>query len=138
MELEKAKEQKYKSLIRKKFVEEWGEELASKIEEAAESHRNGVNDREASDYFQWALIICIGHRCLEKRKNRKYHRIPQLNWKKLKKWIRDNANLGEYMGDVDYLSLFAGDYDYYIYQKKKNNQGYKKQVGVKKLKNGNR
>jgi len=103
--------------IREKFVEEWGEELATAIEKAADSHRDGVNDREIGDPFKWALLICIGYQCLEKKKFRKYHSMPDFSWKKLKRWIRDNAELGTYKGDLDYLALFCGTYNYYCQKK---------------------
>jgi hypothetical protein len=100
--------------IREKFVKDWGEELANKIEEAANYHRNGINDQNIGDPFKWALLICIGYRCLENKEYRKFHGIPNLNWKKLKKWIKENAELGSYRGDLDYISLFLGVYNYYL------------------------
>jgi hypothetical protein len=100
--------------IKEKFIKDWGEELANKIEEAANYHRNGVNDQEIGDPFKWALLICIGYHCLENKEYRKFHGIPNLNWRKLKKWIRDNAELESYKGDLDYISLFCGVYNYYL------------------------
>lgn len=109
---------KEKENVRKKFIKDWGEELAKKFEEAAEKHRNGINDREIGDYFKWALLICIGYQCLEKPEYRKYHGIGRLNWRKMKKWIRDNAELEIYRGDFDYLAWAAGKYDYFLKNKR--------------------
>ncbi len=102
--------------IRDKFVKEFGEELAEKLEAAAECHRNGVNDgNKGSDPFKWVLLICIGYQCFEESRFRKFHGIPKKpSYAVLKRWIRDNAELGTHDGDYDYLSLFCGAYNYYV------------------------
>jgi len=100
--------------VKEKFVRDWGEDLAQKVEEAANSHRNGVNDQKIGDPFKWALLICIGYQCLEVERYRESHGIPPLDWEKMKIWIRDNAELGSYSGDFDYLSLWAGAYHFYV------------------------
>ena len=100
--------------ISKKFIEDWGKEIYDKVLESAEEHRNGINDREIGHKFKWALLICIGSQCMEKPKFRKYHGFPRLNWSKMKKWIKDNAELRKYKGDCDYLALASGAYDYYV------------------------
>lgn len=104
--------------IEKKFIKDWGKELADKVKEAAESHRNEVNGKNIGEYFKWALLICIGYQCLEIPEYREYHNIPNLNWNKMKKWIRDNAELGTYQGDCDYLSIFSGKYNYFMPKQK--------------------
>ncbi len=104
-----------KTKIERKFIKDWGEELAEKVWRAANSHANEVNSKnKGSDPFKWALLICIGYQCLKKPEYRKYHGIERLNWRKMKKWIKDNAELSTHDGDVDYLTLFAGGYNYFI------------------------
>ena len=100
--------------IREKFVQKFGEELAQKIEEAANSHRNGVNDVDIGDYFQWALLICIGYECLSNPEYRKFHNIPEINWEEISKWIKENAELDNYSGSLDYLSFMAGIYNHFV------------------------
>jgi len=108
---------KKQNKIENKFIKRFGRELAEKIKEAAESHANGANNEKIGDYFKWALLIVIGYQCLEKKEYRDYHGIkfPKgVKWLDIKKWIRDNAELETYQGDLDYLALFAGVYDYYV------------------------
>jgi len=115
-----------KENIEQKFVKRFGKELAEKIKEAALSHADGINNEKIGDFFKWALLMVIGYQCLEKKEYRKYHGIkfPKgVRWATIKKWIRDNANLASYQGSLDYLSLFAGTYDYYV---KKPEKGQKK------------
>ena len=113
----RSKKNMVNSKIREKFVKDWGEELAKKIEEAANCHRNGINDQNIGEPFQWALLICIGYECLSNKKYREFHNIPDINWRKLKKWIRDNAELESYKGDLDWVSFICGKYNYYISKK---------------------
>ena len=98
---------------RQKFVEVFGEEQAQRIEAAAKEHENGVHDNKGSDPFKWALLICIGYQCISSTQYREYHGI-KLSWKRVKKWIKENADLGSHDGDCDYLALFAGKYNEYI------------------------
>lgn len=108
-------ERKERTKIEEKFVKDWGEELAQKVWECAYSHANGINDaNKGSDPFKWALLIVIGYQCFEIEDYRKYHGVPDLDWEKMKKWIRDNAELETHDGDCDYLSLWAGRYNYYV------------------------
>lgn len=101
--------------IREKFVKDWGEELTKKVESAANEHANGVNNVNIGDPFKWALLICIGYECLSAPQCRKYHGIKNLNWSKMKQWIKDNAELKTYKGDLDYLALFTGGYKGFLY-----------------------
>ncbi len=101
--------------IRDKFVKSFGEKEARQIEEAALSHSNGVNSKnKGSDQFKWAILICIGYECLTRF--HKYHKI-KTPFIKLKKWIRDNADLGSHDGDCDYIALFVGAYKPFIKSK---------------------
>lgn len=94
--------------VRDEFVKRFDERCATRIEQAAEGHKNGVHDKKGSDPFKWALAICIGYQCLGKYA--KYHEI-YYEEQELKDWIRENAGLAEHDGDVDYLGVFAGAYD---------------------------
>lgn len=118
----KKQNKKIKMEIRDKFIKHWGKELAEKIEMAAEGHRDGINDEKIGNYFQWCLLMCISYQCLEVPEYRKYHGIPDIDWLKLKKWIKDNAELENYKGSLDYLSLYAGVYDYFVVKNKEKNK----------------
>jgi len=93
--------------IREKFVNEFGEEFARKLEVCADTHSNGINSaNKGSDPFKWVLLICIGYQCFEKKGYRIYHGLPlKPSFTTLKKWIRENADLGTHNGDCDYLAL---------------------------------
>jgi len=104
--------------IRNKFVKDFNEELAQGIEKAAHSHGNGVNNKRLGrDPFKWALLICIGYECLSMPSYKKYHGI-KCNWRKVKKWIKENGKLHTHDGDFDYLSAFCGGYNEYLPKKK--------------------
>jgi len=100
--------------IRTKFVEEFGESQARRIERAAESHGNGINNKnKGSDPFKWALLICLGYQCVEVARYKKYHGIT-IGWGNFKKWIKNHGELGSHDGDCDYLALFCGTYNEFI------------------------
>jgi hypothetical protein len=103
--------------VRNKFVKEFGEELAGKIEAAASEHDNEAHPNRGSDPFKWALLICIGYECLSNPSYRKYHGI-RCSWPKVKKWIKENGHLDTHDGDCDYLSMFCGAYNEYMPKKK--------------------
>lgn len=101
--------------IRTKFEKEFGKELANSLESAAIQHANGINsDNRGSDPFKWVLLICIGYQCFEIKRYRESHGIKGASFTKLKKWIRDNADLGSHDGDCDYLALMVGAYSPFI------------------------
>jgi hypothetical protein len=103
-------------MIREKFVKDFGEEQAQMIEQVANSHANGVNDRnKGKDPFKWALLICIGYQCMEKQSYRNYHQIS-ISWNILKKWIKNYGELSSHNGDCDYLALITGKYHEFIKQ----------------------
>lgn len=97
--------------LREKFVDEFGENNALVMEQAANDHKNGVHDNPGSDTFRWAICICIGHECFTRFAD--YHGFD-LDAKKLKQWIKDTAHLEEHDGDVDYLAVFSGAYDEFM------------------------
>jgi hypothetical protein len=107
--------------IREKFVNDFGEEFASKLECAADCHANGINsENKGSDPFKWVLLICIGYQCFEIKEYREYHGLPNIpTYATLKKWIRNNADLGTHDGDCDNLSLVAGVYTPFVKSSKK-------------------
>ena len=106
---------KKKESIRNIFVKQFGEKLADSLERAAMEHGNGINDTNlGSDPFKWVLLICIGYQCFELKRFRDYHNIKGASYKDIKKWIKDNAELGSHDGDSDYLSLVAGVYKEFV------------------------
>jgi hypothetical protein len=98
---------------RKSFVEHFGEDQATKIEGAAQEHKNGVHDKTGSDPFRWAVAICIGFQCLEKESFRAYHGIT-LPFDDFKTWVIDHGDLANHDGDFDYLAMLAGVYTDFI------------------------
>lgn len=103
--------------IRGRFVRDFGETTAAKIEAAASGHSNGINsERKGDDPFKWALLICIGYQCMEKGDFRKHHGIKP-KWSKLKAWIKRHGELNTHNGDCDYLSMMSGVYNEYMPKK---------------------
>ena len=102
------------SKVRKRFVEDFGEDAATKIESAAASHRNAIHDNPGSDPFKWALCIVIGHQCVELDSYREYHGITTPSWKDFRNWVKIHGELESHDGDVDFLSLFCGTYDEFM------------------------
>ncbi len=106
--------------IRTKFVKDFNEDLAEKLEAAAEKHSNGVNNKnKGSDPFKWVLLICIGYQCFEVKSYRKHHDITEASFTKISNWIKKNGKLDTHDGDCDYLSLFCGKYEKYMPKRKK-------------------
>lgn len=101
--------------IREKFVKEFGEEQATMVEKASDFHDKDIHNNKGSDPFKWSLLIAIGYECIDRYKD--YHKIT-IPTKKLKDWIKNNADLGSHDGDSDYLSLAAGSYKEYVKQPK--------------------
>jgi hypothetical protein len=100
-------------MLREKFVTRFNEEDAKAIEAAANMHENGVHNNPGSDPFRWAICICIGFECMSKDSYREYHGIKS-PWTEIHQWIKDEANLSEHDGDVDYLGAMAGAYNEYM------------------------
>lgn len=101
------------SAIKEAFVKKFGEEQTVAIEKAAEEHRNMSNGTNRGDLFQWALLIAIGYQCAEIDSHREYHGIT-IPFNEFKSWVKEHGNLTNYVGDMDYLALFAGIYDEYV------------------------
>lgn len=99
--------------IRKKFVARFGEQQAIAIEAAANEHMNGIHDNPGSDRFRWAIAICLGYECMSKQSFREYHGITA-SWELLRQWIKDEGNLAEHDGDVDFIALACGWYDEFV------------------------
>ena len=98
--------------FRDDFVKHFGEHNALKIEWAADSHKNGVHDKEGSDKFRWAILICIPHECLDRYAE--YHEIT-CKWDAVKDWLKTHKEyIGEHDGDVDYIGMFCGMYDEFV------------------------
>lgn len=93
------------STLRESYVEHFGEEQAVALEEAAQSHANGVNSTNlGDDPFRWAFLIAWGYQCF------KYHGIG-VTEEQARIWASFHAELiKEHNGDVDYLSAFTGRY----------------------------
>lgn len=95
--------------FRDDFVKYFGEENALAIEAAADEHKNGIHDREGSDRFRWAILICVGSECISR--HHEYHSIT-CAWEDVRDWLKTNKKyLMEHDGDVDFLALFAGVYN---------------------------
>mgnify|MGYP001612345217 CR=1 FL=1 len=108
-----------KPSIRAKFVRDFDEATAAKIEAAAIEHSNGINSaRKGDDPFKWALLVAIGYQCMEKPNYREHHGIKP-SWAHLKAWIKKNARLDIHNGDCDYLALMAGAYNEFMPAKRK-------------------
>ena len=99
------------------FVKRFGEDAARRIEQAADSHRNGIHDEPGSDYFRWAVCIVLGHQCVERDSYREYHGIETPTWDEFKQWVKDEAHLEDHDGDVDFLAMFAGVYNEFMPEK---------------------
>ena len=103
--------------IRNNFEKVFGKNEAQRVWDSAISHGNSINDiNKGSDPFKWALLICIGYQCLEKKDYRKHHSIVA-SWVRLKQWIKKHGGLNTHDGDCDYLSLMTGVYNEYMPQK---------------------
>lgn len=101
-------------MTRDSFVARFGEDQAAALEAAAEGHGNGINGtRKGSDPFRWAVAIAIGYQCAKVDSYRAHHRITA-PWPEIQQWIKDEGDLANHDGDVDYLALFAGTYEEYV------------------------
>lgn len=104
--------------IREEFVKEFGEKCALAIESAAQEHADGINSKnKGSDEFRWAILICIGYQCAEKKEYRSYHGIAP-SWRRIKSWVKRSAHLEQHIGDLDYGALMTGIYNEYFPKRK--------------------
>ena len=100
--------------LRPSFVATFGEAEAERIEVAAAGHKNGIHDNSGSDPFRWALMICLGGRCLEEDRFRKYHGI-KTSWGDIDAWLLDHSyELAAHDGDVNFIAAMAGKYNKYM------------------------
>lgn len=105
--------------VRHSFVEHFGEDQATKIEEASLTHMQSSNvahkeDKWGSDPFQYHLLACIGSDCFTVQKNRDYHGIT-IPLEELRAWVLEFGDLHAFEGDLpDYLALFVGAYNSWI------------------------
>jgi hypothetical protein len=102
--------------IREKYVAEFGEEQAKALEQAADTHKNGIHDNKGSDPFKWAILIAIGYECSTRDAFKEYHGIsvPTEKWKQ---WVKEHAELSSHDGDCDYITLLCGLYNEYVPEK---------------------
>jgi hypothetical protein len=104
--------------IRYSFVEHFGEECASRVEEAALMHLRedltGVHskDKWGSDAFRHLFLVCIGRDCFTRW--REWHKIDA-SYEDILAWALKFANLSEHDGDLpDYMAALAGAYGPWI------------------------
>lgn len=103
--------------IRESFVEQFGEDVATKIEEASIGHINDdpvnhANDNWGSDPFRYHFMNCITHECLSRFAA---HHGIEADLVDLMIWSRQNAGLLLFDGDQpDYIGLIAGAYHPWI------------------------
>lgn len=96
--------------LARSFIKRFGEEQANRVYGAAVSHRNGVHDNQGDDGFAWAVFICLGFNCF--KRYREEHGFT-MKTDDLYAWMRKNRHaLLKHSGDVDYLALFSGTYDF--------------------------
>lgn len=107
--------------VRDSFVYRFGEEQAQRLEDAAQSHKNGVHDNPGSDPFKWAVVICIGAQCCEVERYRIAHEIT-VPFSEFEDWVKTECDIASHDGDVDYLALFAGTYNRYLPQLNSSNE----------------
>ncbi len=99
---------------REAFIKEFDEKNARALETAADSHlfdMSGHAGQKGSDDFKWVLITCISFQCAER--HAAYHGIS-IPWQTLRVWIKQHADLRNYDGGFDALSLFAGAYNEFM------------------------
>ena len=99
--------------VRDSFVKKFGEAEASKFEVAAESHKNGIHDKQGSDPFKWVILICIGSECFTNPRYRAYHGITA-DAEEVRQWCLQHGDLASHDGDCDFLALCANAYEPYL------------------------
>jgi hypothetical protein len=107
--------------IRESFVARFGEECATRVEEAALGHLTEgpfphldlhADDKWGPDPFKYLFLVAIGRDCFTRW--RKYHGIDA-EYEDILAWALESADLHEYQGDMpDYLALLAGAYNCWI------------------------
>ena len=99
--------------VRESFVERFGEEQASLIEGAVESHSNMIPwpQDKGSDPFKWVVLRAIGFECVTQYKEA--HGIT-VDEGELRDWCLNEGNLSSHDGDFDFLAAFAGIYEGWV------------------------
>lgn len=107
--------------IRTSFVEHFGEENATRVEEAALSHLTEgpfpsldvhADDKWGPDPFRYLFLTCVARDCFTRW--RKYHRIDA-EYEDILAWALEHADLHEYEGDLpDYIAMLIGAYTPWI------------------------
>jgi hypothetical protein len=107
--------------IRTSFVEHFGEENATKIEEAALMHMAEgplpvpsvhAKDDWGPDPFRYLFLTCIARDCLTRW--REWHGI-KVEYEDLLAWSLEHADLHAHEGDLpDYMAALAGAYNPWI------------------------
>lgn len=106
--------------VRNQFVERFGEENATRIEEASLTHTQDPSyqsvhkdDDWGSDPFQYHLMTCVSRRCFE-HQGGETHGFT-FTREEVRQWAVEEGRLHEYDGDVpDYIGLLAGAYANWI------------------------
>lgn len=94
--------------VRVSFVARFGEEDATRIEEASLQHLEDPHktDSWGSDPFRYHFMNAIGHECVGRYRH--HHGIIATE-RDMKDWCKAEANLLEHDGDMpDYIGLLAG------------------------------
>ena len=101
--------------IRDSYVEHFGEEQATKVEESALTHMRDVSaghreDSWGSDPFRYHLLACISFDCFTVEKNREYHGIT-VPLDDVRAWALEHADLHLHDGDIpDFIAFTIGVY----------------------------
>lgn len=101
--------------VRDSYVEHFGEDQATKVEESALGHMRSVSDSHrddswGTDPFRYHLLACISFDCFTVEKNRVYHGIT-VPLADVRAWALEYADLHEHDGDIpDYLGFMVGAY----------------------------
>lgn len=98
---------------RTSFVEHFGEDQALSLEAAANEHENGLHPDKGSDPFQWVLMLVISYECASRETFAKHHGITA-PWCEVDAWIKAQANMASYDGDVDMIAALTGAYTPYV------------------------
>ncbi|MHA2345059.1 MAG: hypothetical protein ACXADW_24725 [Candidatus Hodarchaeales archaeon] len=110
--------------LRVKFEERFGKYEANALDSAANEHyvKGGTisGENKGSDPFKWVILTVIDFQCVEKEEYRKYHGIS-LPYEDFMQFCIDyKKELNEHDGDLGWLGLVAGVYDFLRIEEDKN------------------
>lgn len=104
---------------RASFIEHFGEEQAAAIEAAAASHEGEtITKLIGTDRFVCCLLRCIDFECVSREEFREHHGITA-PLEALQRWSRKEQILSHFKGDIPVFSLFAGAFNPWIDEAKK-------------------